>query len=164
MRSPSGPLATVWVPTRSACRAGDQLDAALVQLAGEEVVVEQGVGDDHVAGPERVVHLPQQRGLAGALARVRRDGQVVAGARRQRQQHGDPGQREAEARLLVVDLRVGRLVLRGVGHGDVGAVGDEDVPPVPLPRLGQPVLQLLGRCVWPGSRNTPVGRRARALQ
>jgi hypothetical protein len=70
------------------------------------------------------------------------DGQVVAGARRQRQQHGHSGQREADARLLIVDLRVGRLVLLGVGQGDVGAVGDEDVPAVPLPRLGQSVLQL----------------------
>src|SRR5439155_15251424 len=49
----------------------DQLDATLAQLAGEEVVVEQGVGDDHVAGRQRVVQLTQQRGLSGPLARVR---------------------------------------------------------------------------------------------
>src|SRR5262249_27471778 len=30
--------------------AGDQVDAALAQLAGDEVIVEQGVGQDHVAG------------------------------------------------------------------------------------------------------------------
>ena len=34
-------------------------------------------------------------------------------------------------------LRVGRLVLRRVGHGDVRPVGDEDVPPVPLPLLAR---------------------------
>ena len=80
MMSPSGLLSTVWLPTRSVLGAGDEVDAALAQLADEEVVVEQGVGEDHVAGLERAVHLPQEGGLAGALARVRRDGQVVAGA------------------------------------------------------------------------------------
>src|SRR5262249_15117111 len=89
--------------------AGKQLEVALAQFAGEEVVVEQGVGDDHVAGLERTVQLAQQRGLAGALAGVRRHGHVVAGARRQRQQDGDPGQWEAEARLLLWRLRVAGL-------------------------------------------------------
>src|ERR1019366_3725438 len=118
----------------------DQLDAALAQLAGDEVVVKQRVGDDHVAGRQRVIHLPQQRGLSGALARVRRDGQVVAGASSQREQHGKPGQREADPRLLHFRLRVARLVLLRVRHGDVGAVDNEHRPPVPLPLLGRASL------------------------
>ena len=47
------------------------------------------------AGFEGAVHLPQEGGLAGALARVRRDRQVVTRARRQRQEHGEPGRGHA---------------------------------------------------------------------
>src|SRR5204863_7647413 len=56
-----------------------QLDPPLTQLASHEAVVEKSIRKDHVSGLERVVHLPQQGGLTGALAGVRRDGQVVAG-------------------------------------------------------------------------------------
>ena len=68
----------------------------------------------------------------------------MAGAGRQREQHGDAGHGEADPRLLHHRLRVGRPVLRRVRHGDVRPVGDEHAPPVPLPLLRGRGLQLRG--------------------
>ena len=44
MTSPSGPLSTVRVPTRSACTRATSSMPRIAQFAGEEVVVEQGIG------------------------------------------------------------------------------------------------------------------------
>jgi len=111
----------------------NQFEAALTQFPGQEVVVVQCIGKDHITRLESAVHGPQERGLAGALAFVRGDGQVVTSSGCQGQQHGDPGQREAQPRLLGRRLRIRRLVLGGVRHGDVGTIGDEHIPAVPLP-------------------------------
>src|SRR5580693_5462200 len=69
----------------------------------------------------------------------------MAGAGRQREQHGDPGQGEADPRLLDHQLRVDRPVLRRVRHPNVRPVGDKHVPPVPLPPAGEAGLEPLGR-------------------
>jgi hypothetical protein len=60
------------------------------------------------------------------LAGIRRDGQVVTCARRQRQQHDDPGEREAQPRPLHRRLWVRRLVFRR--HGDVRPIDNEHRP------------------------------------
>src|SRR5262249_49635630 len=70
------------------------------------------------------------------------------------------GQWEADARLLRLRLWVARLVLICVRHGDMRPVGDEDGPAVPLPLLGEAVLQLLGRP--PGQRAQHGGGEAGA--
>ena len=150
--SPSGRPRIAWLPTRWSC-ADDDIDPAAAQFAHQEIVVEEGVGEDHITGPEGAVHRPQEGGLTGALALVRRDGQVVAGAGRQRQQHGDPGQGKAQPRLLGRGLGVDRLVRRRVGHRDVRPVGDEDVPPVPFPLRRGRGLQLPGRPLRQGAQD-----------
>jgi hypothetical protein len=55
--------------------------------------------------------------------------------------------REAHARLLIVDLRVGRLVRRGIRHGDRRTVKEVDVPAFPQPPGGHVSLQGLPRLV-----------------
>ena len=85
----------------------------------------------------------------------------MAGAGRQREQHGDPGQGEADPRLLDHRLRVDRLVFRRVRHPDVRPVGDEHVPPVPPPFVGEAGVELLGRMLGQaaqhGRRNAGAG-------
>src|SRR5207244_3491257 len=101
------------------------LDAARAQLTGDEVIAERGISQGHVAGPEGVVHLPQGRGPAGALARVRRDRRVVTRAGRRRPRHGGAGRRGAPARPLRRRPREPRVV----------ATGPNARPRHPTPRL-----------------------------
>ena len=73
----------------------DQVDTAIVQIAGDEVIVEEGVGKHYITGLERVIHASEKALFASALAGVRRDGQIVASAGRQGEQHRDPCQRKS---------------------------------------------------------------------
>ena len=75
-----GPALFRQTPRPRVLGTGDEVNPAIPQFAYQEVVVEQGVGKNHVTRPERAVHLPQQGGFTGALALVRRDGQIVTGA------------------------------------------------------------------------------------
>src|SRR5512135_2918937 len=74
-------------------------------------------------------------------------------AHRQAEDHEEPRDREPEARRLAVQLGIGRLVPRGIGHGHGGAVDDLDRTPVEQPgglglamdRLSGPADELPGQ-------------------
>src|SRR5262245_24576207 len=72
--------------------------------------------------------------LAWPLAGVLAEPEVHDGPTSQGDEGPHARDGEAEARLLVVDLRIGRLVLGGgVRHGDRRAVEQVDVPAFPQP-------------------------------
>ncbi len=75
-----------------------------------------------------------------ALAFVRRDGQVVTRACRQRQSDRDSGEWKTDPGLLSWRLWVHRLIFCGVRHGDVRAIDDEHRSAIPLPLLGSTLL------------------------
>ncbi|MGD0038782.1 MAG: hypothetical protein ABSC53_15960 [Bacteroidota bacterium] len=62
----------------------NQVDTSIAQLAGDEVIVEQGVGKHDITGFESAIDASEEVRFSGALAFVRRDGQIVASTGRQR--------------------------------------------------------------------------------
>ena len=122
-------------------QAADQLDAALLEQHDGRPVGDQAVGQEDVAGGEHVPQPAEQADLALPLAGVPAEPEVHDRPARQRDHRPDAGDREAEARLLVVDLRVGRLVLGGVRHRDRRAVEQVHPPPLPQPAPLGPDVQ-----------------------
>ena len=78
--------------------------------------------------------------LAGVLA----EPEVHHGPTSQGDEGPQSRDREAQARLLIVDLRIGLLILRGVGHRHRRPVKQVDVPTLPQPT-----------CVDVGFQGTP---------
>ena len=79
-------------------------------------------------------HIAEHRQFALKLARPTANSQVQHGSHRQRKQHPNACQRKAHAGGLGATLRIGRLVLRGVGHRDRRTVEELDGSPQPTPR------------------------------
>ena len=76
------------------------------------------VAEHHVAVAQAVVQAAEQGQLARLFALVRAKGGIKHRADRQRKDHDETKDREAHARLLVVDPRVGPPVGGRVGHAD----------------------------------------------
>ena len=104
---------------------------------------EIAVRQDNVAFGQRIVELAKQAVFAGLLALVFSDRRLQHRAHRERKDHQDSGDGKAAAGLLRFLLRIGRLILRRVGHGDGGAVHHADLSPMPKPSLRRFVLDLL---------------------
>src|SRR5262249_28286410 len=108
-------------------------DAALPEEHDGRPVGEQSVAQEDVPGAEHVPQPAEQADLALPLAGILAEPEVHDRPARQRDHRPNPRDREAEPGLLVVDLRVGRLVLPGVGHRDCRAVEQVHPPPLPQP-------------------------------
>jgi hypothetical protein len=71
--------------------------------------------------------------LALPLTGIPADPEMHDGPTGERDDGPDAGDGKPRARLLVVDLRIGFLVFRGVGHGDRRAIKQIDASPLPQP-------------------------------
>ncbi len=92
--SSSGLLCMIRLPTPFVLRASHDVNVALAQFPGHEVIVEQSIPENDIAGLEGIVHLSEEIRFTGSLALVRSDRQIVASAGCQGEQHRDPGQPE----------------------------------------------------------------------
>jgi len=98
------------------------LHAAPLQEQDIQPVGLQPIGQEEVTGAEEVPQRAQQADLALPLAGVAADPEVHNGPTSQGDDGPDPRDREADACPLIVDLRIGFLILGGVRHGDRRAV------------------------------------------
>lgn len=137
---PAQPLALTEIHPPCAAVTAEQIHAAFAQQGDHPVVGEDGIGQQDVAGAQRVQQLPQESRLAGLLAAVRRHGYVQHRARGQTDQAHQPQDGKAQARLLPPLLRIGFLILRRVRHTDGRAVGDLDRPAAQQARGGNLTL------------------------
>ena len=112
-----------------------------MQQRHHEVRTVEAIRHQDAARGQLTEKRPQQGRLAALLALIRPQRQPLDCRRRQRQQHDRPQQRETQARLLGVGLRIGLLVRIGVGQGDREAVHEHDVMAVPAPRVQGLLLQ-----------------------
>jgi hypothetical protein len=111
----------------------DQFQAAPLEHHQVRPIGHQGVGQEDIPGAEGAPQPAEQADLALPLAGVPADPEVRDGPASQGDEGPRARDREARARPLVVDLRVGLLVLRGVRHADRRAVEQVDVPAFPQP-------------------------------
>ena len=65
-----GPAFLYPTPHAIVLNASNDIDTTLQQFADDEVVVEQGVGNNHITGFELVVHLSEESCFASAFATV----------------------------------------------------------------------------------------------
>jgi hypothetical protein len=73
-------LAAAEVGVATLMQRHDQVHAAAEQFSDDEIRAKIGVGEQHIAGVEVVVQLPQQGGFAGALAPIGAVGGALDGA------------------------------------------------------------------------------------
>ena len=99
----------------------------------------------HIAGGQAPEHRPQQGRFARLFPLVRPDRQVQhAGGRLAKDRHG-PSDRQTDAGLLRLGMRIDGLVLRRVGHGKREAVDELGVVlAFPQPPFVRRLLHFLG--------------------
>src|SRR5207248_7250133 len=104
------PLATAEVRRAvGLVQPADEVDAALLQEQDIQPVGLQPIGQEDVTGAEQVPQRAEQADLALPLAGVLADPEVQDGPTSQGDDGSYPGDRKADARLLIVDLRIGFL-------------------------------------------------------
>src|SRR4051812_10970963 len=97
------PLATAEVRLAAGLvQPADEIDAALLQEQDIQPVGLQAIGQEEVTGAEQVPQRAEQANLALPLAGVLADPEVHYGPTGQGDDGPDPGDRKADARLLIV--------------------------------------------------------------
>ena len=125
----------------AATQAGDACSVLLKQhvhtrnhqRGDQKVVVVQRIGQHHVARAQGLEHLAHQVVLTSAFALVRPDGGIQRRTGGQADHHNQSGQRESHASRLCAGLGIHGLVLRGIGHGQAGAIDQLDRSTTPQP-------------------------------
>src|SRR5207253_5752300 len=100
---------------------------------------------EDVTGAEQVPQRAEQADLALPCAGVPADSEVHYGPTSQGDDGSYPGDRKADARLLIVDLRIGFLIRCGVRHGYGRTIEQVDVPAFPQPLRGHVGFQGMSR-------------------
>jgi hypothetical protein len=125
---------TAQIATPPLVQLRQHIHTELLPIGNIEITAKIAVCQEHITGLEGAVQRPQEGVLAGLLALVTAQGGVDHRAARQTEDDHHPSDREADARLLLGLLRVGGLVLLGVGHRHGGAIHQLDAssPPAPV--------------------------------
>ena len=115
------------------------------QCGNQPIVAIQGIGKHHIARAKACQQTAHQSELATAFAAMRPYRRIQRHAGGQTNHHDQPRQRESNASCLRAGLGVRRLVLRGVGHRQSGAIHQLDRTTSPTPWLQRPLAEHLSR-------------------
>jgi hypothetical protein len=110
----------------------DRIDTPQLEHHDPSPIGSLTVGQQNVTGLQDIPQPADQADFPLAFSRISAETKVENHAAGKGHDAPNPGNWKAESRLLVAGLRIGPLVLEGIGHADCRAV--EHVYPTPLPQ------------------------------
>src|SRR5450631_115746 len=129
------PLAATKVGNARAMLLEQYVHTGRLEHRDQKVIAVESVGQQQIASRQRWQKAAKQGQLAASFARMRSDGRLQYDACREANDPHQSRQGKADPFGLSTGLWIARLIARGIGHRDAGAVGQLHASAAPAPRL-----------------------------